>query len=276
MNNPIDIFILCYKRPEYTKKTLEYLFERTTYPFRLFLIIQDDDPETRLLALEYGDKVFMTISFSRNVGISPAWNTALALAESEYFITSDNDIYVPDLRNKIQGVVPNLDNVPKMDFVDIKQGGAIKNIDRPVDWLERMVYLMDERPDYGAISLHPHVFVGAAGIDPNDPEDVKERNMCGGVMRIMRRDAVWKAGGWEREIKAGRGTEERTICSRLQAIGYKVGITTRIRAYHPFGKNWGYDEDITPEMQGHNPELADYVTQFDRPQAYDPKTWMPL
>ena len=134
---------------------------------------------------------------------------------------------------------------------------------------------MDERPDYGAISLHPHILIGAAGFDPNDSEDVKEVNMCGAVMRIMRRDAVWKAGGWEKWVRQGRNHEERTICSRLQAEGYKTGRTTRLRAYHPFGDNWGYPEEFTPAMQGHNPELKDYVKQFDQITAYDPKTWLP-
>ena len=126
-----------------------------------------------------------------------------------------------------------------------------------------------------AISLHPHILIGAAGFDPVDPEDVKEVNMCGAVMRIMRRDATWKAGGWEKVVRTGRNHEERTICSRLQSIGYKTGRTTRLRAYHPFGDNWGYPESFTPEMQGHRPELKDYVKQFDQQEAYDSKTWLP-
>lgn len=242
---PIDIFVTTYLRQYYTEKTLSYLWSRTKYPYRLFIIDNGGNDEV----LEYAireNKVFLVIRPSSNMGIHAAWNTALAMAESDYFITSDNDIYVPDLEP---------------------------------DWLSQMVQFMDERPDYGAISLHPHVFIGAAGIDPSDPEDVKERNMCGAVMRIMRRDAVWKAGGWDKVIRTSRNHEERTICSRLQTAGYKVGVATRIRAYHPFGKetggNWGYPEDHTPEMQGHNPQLKDYVQAFDNMDAYDEKTWLP-
>lgn len=186
------------------------------------------------------------ITPNKNLGVHAGWNLALSLAESEYFITSDNDIYVPDL---------------------------------DPDWLTQLVKFMEERPDYGAISLHPHVFIGAAGIDPLDPEDVKERNMCGAVMRIMRTEAVRKAGGWEHKIEPGRNHEERTICSRLQSAGYRVGITSRLRAYHPFGKdlggNWGYPKEFTPEMQKHTPELEPYVQSFDNMEAYDGKTWLP-
>lgn len=239
--NPIDIFITCYERPHYTRQTLRYLKERTKRPYRLFIIHQGGNDE---VLQEFKEDIFLVINPNHNMGIHAAWNVALALAESEYFITSDNDIFVP--RHE------------------------------PKDWLDQLKTFMDERPDYGAISLHPHIFIGAASIDPNDPEDVKERNMCGAVMRMMRRDAVWQAGGWERWVRQGRNHEERTICSRLQTNGYKVGITSRLRAYHPFGENWGYPPEFTPEMQQHNPELKDYVTQFDNQDAYDKETWLPL
>jgi glycosyltransferase involved in cell wall biosynthesis len=251
---PIDIFITCYFRQAYTEKTIGYLFERTKYPFRLFVIDQGGSDEVLEAA---GDKVFQRIKMMPNAGIHAAWNIALVLAESDYFITSDNDIYVPDLGEyswKLEKDSPT---------------GSYSC------WLERLVKFMDERPDYGAISLHPHIFVGAAGIDPNDPEDVKERNMCGAVMRIMRRDVVWKAGGWDHVISSGRNHEERTICSRLQSAGYKVGIASRIRAYHPFGANWGYPKEFTPEMQKHNPLLEQEVQRFDNIEAYDEKTWLP-
>jgi len=242
---PIDIFIATYLRQFYTQKTLEYLEQRTKYPYRLFILNNGGNDE---VLDAYKEKIFLRVDLIPNAGIHALWNTALALAESDYFITTDNDIYVPDLEP---------------------------------DWLTQTVKFMDERPDYGAISLHPHIFVGAVGIDPNDPEDVKERNMCGAVMRIMRREAVWKAGGWERVIRTGRNHEERTICSRLKTAGYKVGICSRIRAYHPFGKDipdqsgWGYPAEFPPDKQGHRPELKDEVLRFDNIAAYDERTWLP-
>ena len=236
---PIDIFITAYLRPQFTLETIRYLKERTKYPFRLFIIHQGGNEEA---LIKYADDIFLVIDPSYNVGIHAAWNIALALAESDYFITSDNDIYVPDVEP---------------------------------DWLTQLVKFMDERPDYGAISLHPHILIGAVGFDPKDPEPVKEVNMCGAVMRIMRRDAVWEAGGWEKWVRQGRNHEERTICSRLQSKGWKTGRTNQLRVYHPFGDNWGYPESFTPEMQGHNPELKDYVKQFDQMEAYDSKTWLP-
>jgi len=244
----IDIFICAYLRPMFTEQTLTYLFERTKAPYRLFLINNGGNDD---IAKAYEKEIYMTINLTRNIGVTAAWQIALSLAESEYFITSDNDIYVPDLEP---------------------------------DWLTQMVKFMDERPDYGAISLHPHVVIGDESLNPNDSDDVKDVAMCGAVMRIMRRQAVWDAGGWKDEgdallIRGDRGKEERVICSRLKSNGWKTGRTTRPRAYHPFGKeqggNWGYPKEITPEMQGHRREMDEYVQQFDNMESYDPKTWLP-
>lgn len=249
----IDIFITCYLRPRFTLETLRYLKERTDTPYRLFVIHNGGNEEA---LIEYANDIFLVIDPSYNMGIHAAWNIALSLASSDYFVTSDNDIYVPEWR-------------------DIPVGENRETH----DWLGWLVKFMNDRPNYGAISLHPHVLIGAVGFDPKDPEDVVEVNMCGAVMRIMRREAVWRAGGWEKVVRTGRNHEERTICSRLQNIGYKTGRTTRLRAYHPFGKdmggNWGYPVEFTPEMQGHNPALKDEVLRFDNPESYDPKTWLP-
>lgn len=234
---PIDIFLTTYERQDFARECVRYIKERTKTPYRLFII----DNGGNEWAKEDPD-IFLYVGLGNNVGIHAAWNIALSLAESPYFITSDPDLLVPDLQP---------------------------------DWLSQMVKFMDDRPGYAAISLHPHIFIGAAGIDPNDPEDVKERNMAGAVFRIMRTEAVRSVGGWEHKIEEGRNHEERTICSRLQSAGFKVGICSRIRAYHRFGDNWGYPEWFTPERQKHTPELKDYVKQFDQITAYDERTWMP-
>ena len=258
----IDVFIATYQRQELTRNTLKYLKERTTYPYRLFLLDNGGNEE-------FKDQVDYYVGFSKNMGIHALWNVALSLAESEYFITSDNDILVPDLGFTSFMTSEQLARQTATEIAIRTSAGE------RFDWLSRIVGFMDERPDYGAISLHPHIFIGATGIDPQDPEDVKERNMCGAVMRIMRTEAVRKAGGWEHKIEAGRNHEEKTICSRLQTAGYKVGITSRIRAFHPFPPNWGYPPEFSPEMQKHNPQLEQEVQRFGNRDAYDPKTFLP-
>jgi glycosyltransferase involved in cell wall biosynthesis len=255
--NPTDIFITTYERQHFAKECVQYITERTRTPYKLTIIdnggnewAENDPRVNRYIPLH---RVF------GNTGIHFAWNVAASLAEGKYFITTDPDLLVPDLISKVD---------------DLNQQAGFVIAEQP-DWLARMIQFMEERPDYGAISMMPHIFIGAVGIDPNDPEDVKERNMCGAVFRIMDTDKVKSVCGWDLRIEAGRNHEERTICSRLHAAGYKTGIASRVRAYHNFGKNWGYPEEFTPEMQKHNPALKEEVLRFDNREAYDPKTWLP-
>lgn len=242
MQQPIDIFIATFLRQDFAKECVEYLAKRTKTPYRLTILDNGGNEwaEGHPLVHRY-IPIWKSLG---NTGIHFLWNTAVSLAESEYFITSDPDLLVPELEGE--------------------------------DWLTRMINLMDERPNYAAISMMPHIFVGAAGIDPKDPEDVKERNMCGAVFRIMRTEKVKEVGGWEFKIEEGRNHEESWICSRLQNAGYKTGICSRIRAFHNFGSsNWGYPEDFSPERQKHNPALKDYVGSFDKRDPYDERTWLP-
>lgn len=247
---PIDIFILTFLRQDFAKECVKYLTERTKTPYRLTIIDNGGNEwaETDLRVHRY-IPLWKSVG---NAGVHFGWNVAVSLADSEYFITSDPDLLVPD----------------------VYMGDS--ESPEPKDWLGQLIHLMDERPDYGAISLCPHVFIGAAGIPVDDPEDVLDRNMCGAVMRIMRTEVVKRVGGWELRIEEGRNHEERVICGKIQGIGMKTGICSRLRAYHLFGKsNWGYPESFSPEQQKHNPALKDYVGSFDRPENYNPNTFWP-
>ena len=241
MTQPIDIFLTCYMRPELTRNTLEYLKKRTKYPYRLFIIHNGGNEE---ILIDQCEDFFLIIDPGRNIGIHPAWNIALALAESEYFITTDNDILVPDLEP---------------------------------DWLTQLVNLMDTHPDYGAIALQPHKFIGLdIEQHPTDGEIVNTP-MTGAVMRLMRREAVWKAGGWERIIRASRNHEEATICGRLSQAGYKFGYSAKMKAFHMFGTEgetdyWGYDKDAKPEDHGHR-DVWPPLWVYGKISDYDPDTF---
>jgi GT2 family glycosyltransferase len=219
-NLPVDIVMLCWNRWELTANTVDYLRRRTKNPYRLFVIdnASDDKTPELLVNMEKSGDVFHSLRMSKNVGVHMGWNTAASLVESEYFITTDNDCYVPDV---------------------------------DPDWLSQLVKFMDERPDYGAIALQPHMFLGCSDPTP-DPSGVTEVGHCGAVMRLMRKDAVLKAGGWDRHFNANRNHEELTICSRLKTAGYKLGYCSYLRCYHDFGNdnNWGYKE-VHPRVHGH-------------------------
>ena len=238
-----------FNRAEITLKSIEYLIERTRYPYRLFLIDNGSD-----LELDHG-YFLEEIKFKDNYGIHAAWNTALALAESEYFITADNDLYVPDLE--------------------------------PC-WLTQMVKLMDNNKDYAAIAAQPHEYLGAS--TPTDCHSgVCKVSHCGAVVRLMRTDAVRKTGGWDHRLDAKRNHEEKTICGKLRTNGWEVGYAEKIKCYHDFGDddNWGYKE-IHPHKHGHRiPGGGRFATDTEKKgeiwpppshlsakkDLYDPKTW---
>lgn len=219
-NKPIDIFITCWNRSKFTAATIAYIGDRTRHPYRIIAIDNNSDDNTAdlLYSLESIGAVHHTVKHTKNIGIHQAWNTALGLADGDYFITTDNDIYVPQV---------------------------------DPDWLTQMVKFMDDNPEYAAIALQPHMYLGSADPTP-DPSGVTEVSHCGAVMRIMRTKCVREVGGWDRHYNANRNHEELTICSRLRTAGYKVGYTSYLRAYHDWGddNNWGYG-DIHPGVHGH-------------------------
>ena len=46
-NEPIDIVILTYNRLKYLQQTVDALFERTTYPFRLTIVDNNSEADVR-------------------------------------------------------------------------------------------------------------------------------------------------------------------------------------------------------------------------------------
>jgi len=237
---PIDLFICSYLRQKYTGETLRYLKERTKYPHRVWLLDNGGNEEHR-------DKVDFYIPFKENIGIHPAWQIAFGLAESEYFITCDSDILVPNSEP---------------------------------DWLTQLVGLMDARPDYGAIALQPHIFIGLNPSAYEDDGEILHTPMTGAVMRLMRRDAVYKANGWERVIRASRNHEEKRVCSQLNGAGYKFGYTSKLKAFHLFGVEgqtdpWGYPAEMIPEQHGHR-DIWPRPWVYGRMGEYNNDTWEKL
>jgi len=241
MTQPIDIFMCTFLREQLTRETFRYLKERTKYPYRL-IIINNGGNEGFLI--DHAHECFLVIDAGVNMGIHAAWQIALALAQSDYFITTDNDILCPDL---------------------------------DPDWLTQLVHLMDARPDFGAIALQPHQFIGLEpSRHPNDGE-ILYTPMTGAVLRLMRRDAVWKAGGWERVVRSSRNHEESTICSRLSTAGYKFGYASKLKAFHMFGTEgesdpWGYPKEMVPTDHGHR-DVWPRPYVYGDIAKYDPKTF---
>ena len=220
-----DIVMTTWQRKDLTEKTLSFLHNRTKYPYRLF-VVDNHSTDGTLEVLERFKKlgiVFLYVSLDRNVGIHMVKNIGLSLVESELYVDTDNDVYVPEVQP---------------------------------DWLSRQIDVMERNPEFGAVAIMPHVFLGRSDPEISEADKIKgvvEVGHCGGVWRIMRTKAVRDTGGWARTFNAKRNNEELHICSRLQTLGFKTGYNSTLRAYHEFGmdNNWGYGEDMHPHDHGH-------------------------
>ena len=118
----IDIILVTYQRLPYLKETVEAINKRTLYPFNLIVVDNastDGTAEWCNTASKLG-QISRYIRMEENKGLAIGLTEGLKYVKSEYFITTQDDIIPPDLR--------------------------------PC-WLERLLHLAEEHPDYGGISM---------------------------------------------------------------------------------------------------------------------------
>lgn len=243
----IDIVITSYFRPDFTLECLIKIMQNTKTPHRVIVVDNGSDQETQDMLWDAKESGLIQdlILLEENRGLEPAKNIGLSLVRSDWYIDTDNDIYVPPI-------------------VDGK------------DWLERLLELKDRNQEFAAISCPPQVFIGAnkEALFKDSPE-VMEWDKCGGSMRLMNTKLVREVGGWRNNpkdmIEANR-SEEWYICGKLREKGYKVGYARDVEVFHPFGTNgeWGYENvphyhrDIQPR-----PTDLQYGTAEDWYKKYE-------
>lgn len=222
---PINIVLTTWKREDICLETLMCLEDNTKTDYRSIIIDNGSSTEFEE-TLNAGADVY--VRFDENKGLEAAKHIGMELVESEYFISTDNDILVPK-PEVVQERYPEAD-----------------------DWLDALITLFEQNKKYKAIALRPQVLVGTGDIFGDNPPDVKEFSHVPGYMRIMDTKVVKELGAWE-DKRPLRGHEEYWISNRMNEAGYKVGWASYIPCYHVFGdKNWGY-KDMKPEEHGHNP-----------------------
>jgi len=242
----IDIVMVTWNRPDLTFKAIEAIHKNTDHDhYRLIVVDNGSEFEmVRQLRQRQDRGLIDTLILNEtNLGLEPARNQGLASVDSDLFICADNDC-LPQPR------------------VDGK------------DWIELLVKLMKDNPDYAAISCRTQVMIGTGNIfeeaDQNE-DDIVEFPHPGGSLRIMQTSAVRKAGGWRDEV-GGRGTEERYIGGRLHELGLKTGFAAKIKTLHLFGDRtkgtdrWGYPEDFRPEDTGHSDIWHPALANGDDPE----------
>lgn len=246
MKQPIDIVMITWHRPEITELTIRTIAANTKRDHYRLIVIDNNSPEDmqeKLRQLQDEGLIDNLILNDTNRGLEPARNQGLEQVESDLFICADNDC-LPE---------------------------------RPsdgTDWVEKLVKLMNENPDYAAISARTQVMIGTGNIFEEtevNGDEITEFPHPGGSLRIMRTDAVRAVGGW-RDSTGGRGTEERYICGLLREQGHRTGFATFICTLHLFGDRskgtdrWGYPGDWAPDDTGHSDIWHPVLERGDDPE----------
>jgi glycosyltransferase involved in cell wall biosynthesis len=245
-HGPIDIVLVTWHRPELSELVIKTI-QKNTRPgnYRLILIDNGSDRSQQDRVVELADEGYINefICNDQNEGLEPARNQGLELVRSQpYFICVDNDC------------------LPQ----PIDSAGF--------DWIDHLVYLMDNNQLYGALTCRMQVMIGTGNIFEHADEngdDIVEFPHPGGAFRIMVTHAVKRVGGWRNEVK-GRGSEETYIGSKLHEIGMKTGYAVKVHTLHLFGNTdtdrWGYDKDWAPEDTGHSDVWHPALANGDDPE----------
>lgn len=228
MMNKIDIAMITCNRARISETSIKEIKKRTLFPHRLLVLDNGSGDETpQMLQRLYREGYIDLLILNReNTGVHWGKNQLLSLVESQWFISTDDDI-VP--------CEPTSDG----------------------DWLKRLGDLgsVDVTGSIAALSCTPHVFIGASL--PEDPPLFWERSHCGSVLRMMNTKQVRGVGGWRKEKDPSRDNEEWWICGKLRDDGGVVGYATQIPVIHLFGEEqygedpWGYPGIMKPNEHGH-------------------------
>ena len=224
--SPVDIHFVSWERPRITELAIRTI-ARNTISANYRLVVLDngssEEQQGMLQRLKDNGLIDELILWDKNYGLESARNYLLQGSNTEFIICADNDC-LPE---------------------PIKDG---------VDWIDRLVDLMNKYEEYAAISCRTQVMVGTGNIFEDESLDITDFPHPGGSLRIMRTSLVKGVGGWEG--KPGRGSEERYICGKLHELGYKTGFATHITTLHLFGlkdtDRWGYDSEWKPSDTGHS------------------------
>ena len=218
----IDIVVTTWNRPDFTFRCLWSIRQNTRYPYRVIVVDNGSEKamQSRLCDFKRDGWIDTLVLLDKNYGLEYAKNLAMNFVESDYFVSTDNDILAYRLN--------------------------------PC-WLTQLVGLMDKNPEYAAIACRPQILVGTGNIFEGRTEDIIEFSHVPGYLRIMRTDLTRQIGAWN-DKRPLRGHEELWSSERFRALGHKVGWANNIKCWHLFGEdNWGYTDDLTPEDHGHNP-----------------------
>ena len=207
---PIDIILVTYNRSHFLKKAIDLIYERTRYPHHLIVVDNNstDDTEKVLKNARIVGKIHKYIKLPENKGLANGYSEGFKEVESDYFITTQDDCFPPDLT--------------------------------PC-WLERMLYLLKNNPDYVALSMRIQR-IRHRNVD-EFKDIIESPTSLASVFRIQKKEDI--------EIIGGFGSrphwESTAFKDRVKPLKKKLGVVTGLYSDHAgfMEENKGFAKDFT-------------------------------
>jgi len=243
---PIDIILVTFNRLEFLKKAVDSIYKHTNYPYRLWVIDNNSDDNTRkwLKGAKLYGYIHDFLFLEKNIGLAGGFSEGFDHISkqrggiSDLIITTQDDCLPPDLK--------------------------------PC-WLERLVHLSNKYKDeYSAIAMR---IERTRHKDVDESKDlIPASNSCPSVFRISRKQDIIDMGNFG----YAKHWETVSFANKMKQIGKpRFALTTHMYASHI---------GFMPDNKGFKEGFKDYhtyagerVTQgIDQPYPkIDPKTNIP-
>lgn len=191
---PIDIIFLTYNRLNYLIQTITSLIFNTRYPYRIIIVDNNSEDETKNF-IKSNELIFDKVIYNSSNEWTSAFQKGIDVSSSDPFIVSDPDILVPNLEGKC--------------------------------WLEKVIELHAKHSDIGLLALNlddtnkpvkmPDVYLGEKQVYN---KEITLGNVGTVFQSIKRKFFTFKyVTDWE-------------TCARIRNNGGKVGFINDLRGYH--------------------------------------------
>ncbi len=197
MKNKFDIVLLTFNRRKMLQRTLESIAERTRTPYRLIVVdnCSNDGTVKWLRNKKKQGIIDELVEISKPQGLCHAYNEGFKLVSSEYFITTQDDLLLPDIK--------------------------------PC-WFPVMKDLLDRHPKYGAVAMRVARMINIKFRGEN--EIYEARRSCCAYYRIHKKSVVIKN---DPPFGERRGlTDDIEFKKLMQRLGLRAGFAKFIWANH--------------------------------------------
>lgn len=239
MIEAIDIILVTFNRVNFLKHTVKKIYERTLYPYRLWVIDNASTDKTReyLKKAKLHGFVYDYIILPENKGLAKGFTEGFKKVKSEFFITTQDDIVPPDLR--------------------------------PC-WLERMLHLAKKNPDYGGIAMRIQR-IRHREVDEKK-NLIESPKSLASVLRIQKKKDIASLEGFGERPH----WESTSFVRRMIPLKRKFAVATHLYADHTgfMHKNKGFAEGFV-DYHTYAKERVNQGEEQPYPKI-DPRTNVPL